>query len=64
MPVITIKAKAGRSREKIDRLMATVRDATSEILEVPRERVLVVYEELSANIYFESGDAPAETPVT
>lgn len=55
MPVITIKAKAGRSPERIEELRKRVRDATAELLEVKPDRVLVIYEELAANIYF---DAP------
>ncbi|MFN7130607.1 MAG: tautomerase family protein [Myxococcales bacterium] len=53
MPVITIKAKRGRDPEKIDRLLAEVRRATSEILEVKPEKVFVVYEELDAGIYWD-----------
>jgi phenylpyruvate tautomerase PptA (4-oxalocrotonate tautomerase family) len=60
MPVVTIKAKAGRDPAKIDRLIAEVRDATMRHLEVPREKVVVIYEEVAGNIYFESGDAPPE----
>ena len=62
MPVITVKAKAGRDPAKIEKLIATLRESTAEILEVEARRVLVVYEEVSGEIFFASSDAVAEKP--
>lgn len=62
MPVITVKAKAGRDPAKIDRLIAAIRHSTAEILEVEERRVLVVYEEVSGEIYFASSDAAPNEP--
>lgn len=62
MPVVTIKAKASdkRTPEKIDALIQEVRRTTAAHLEVPVERVLVVYEELAAGIYFDGGPSRPE----
>ncbi len=59
MPTVTIKAKQkpGRSPEKIDALMQDVRGLVAKHLEVPFEKVLVVYEELAAGIYYDGGPA-------
>ena len=61
MPTVTIKAKqnATRTPEIIDGLMQAVRTLVSERLEVPVEKVLVVYEELAAGIYYDGGPAKA-----
>ncbi len=57
MPTVTIKAKQHEARtpEKIDALMQEMRELVSKHLDVPFERVLVVYEELAAGIFFDGG---------
>jgi phenylpyruvate tautomerase PptA (4-oxalocrotonate tautomerase family) len=64
MPVVTIKAKqsAARTPEKIDQLMQEVRRVVGAHLEVPVEKVLVVYEELAAGIYYDGGPARPQPP--
>ena len=59
MPTITIKAKQNplRTPQKIDALMQEVRRVVGAHLEVPMEKVLVIYEELAAGIYYDGGPA-------
>lgn len=64
MPTVTIKAKKNdlRTPEKIDALMQDVRDAVVKHLGVPREKVLVIYEELAAGIYWDGESARPGSP--
>jgi phenylpyruvate tautomerase PptA (4-oxalocrotonate tautomerase family) len=59
MPTVTIKAKQHEARtpEKIDALMQELRGLVAKHLEVPVEKVLVIYEELAAGIYYDGGPA-------
>jgi phenylpyruvate tautomerase PptA (4-oxalocrotonate tautomerase family) len=64
MPVVTIKAKQkpDRTPEKIDALMAEVRQVIAKHLELPVAKVMVVYEENSAGIYWDGESARASAP--
>lgn len=46
MPIVHIYMFSGRTQEKKERLMAKVTDAVSEVLEVPREAVHIVLNEV------------------
>jgi len=46
MPIVHIYMFSGRTQEKKERLMAKVTDAVSEALEVPREAVHIVLNEV------------------
>lgn len=61
MPLITVKARKGRSVQSIDRLMAKLRRETSRILKVDADRVWVVYEEIGedCSIYGDFTRVPA-----
>lgn len=46
MPIVHIYMFSGRTREKKERLMAKVTDAISEALDVPKEAVHIVLNEV------------------
>lgn len=61
MPLITIKARKGRSVQAIDRLMTNLRRETARILKAPIDHVWVVYEEIGSDcsIYGDFARVPA-----
>jgi len=64
MPVVTIKAKKHESRtpEKIDGLMSEVRQVIAKHLEIPTTKVMVIYEEASAGIWWDGESARPGAP--
>lgn len=64
MPVVTIKAKQNPARtpEKIDALMTEVRQVISRHLEIPIAKVMVIYEENAAGIYWDGESARPGAP--
>ncbi|MHB8875507.1 MAG: hypothetical protein ACYC8T_17625 [Myxococcaceae bacterium] len=57
-PVLVIKAKAG-SPSQLEELRALANETASGLLEDQSDRVLVVYENQAASIYYEGAPAPA-----
>ena len=64
MPVVTIKAKQhpDRTPEKIDALIQEVRHSISKHLDVPLAKVMVVYEESPAGIWWDGESARPVPP--
>ena len=52
MPCVTIKRKAAKTAEAASHLMQRVQQKTTDLLDAA-DRVLVVYEQSGANIYYE-----------
>ena len=59
MPVVTIKAKqkAERTPEIIEGLVKEVRQVIAKRLDLPVAKVMVVYEELAAGIFWDGESA-------
>lgn len=58
MPCVTIKRKARNTAQAAATLMEQVQQKTQGLLDAA-DRVLVVYEQSGANIYYENGDRKA-----
>jgi phenylpyruvate tautomerase PptA (4-oxalocrotonate tautomerase family) len=58
MPVVTVRARSKQGPAQLDTLVREVTQRTSGLLE-DNDRVLVVYGEGRANLYYEGTPAPA-----
>lgn len=63
MTIVTVKAKPGAARtpEKVDALMQELRRVVAAHLEVPAEKVLVVFEEHPGALYYDGGPQRPDT---
>lgn len=57
MPFVNIRILAGHSQERKDEISRRVTDAVSEVAELPREAVWVVFEEVSDQDWFVGGES-------
>ncbi len=60
MPVITVKLAAQRSIDIKRRLAAGITDLITEVLEVPREQVTVLFDELGRDNWASGGELHAD----
>jgi 4-oxalocrotonate tautomerase len=55
MPFVNIQILEGHSQERKDEIARRVVDAVSEVAQLPREAVWVVFEDVSAGDWFVGG---------
>lgn len=60
MPFVNIRIVEGHSQERKDRISQRVTDAVSEIAEVPKEAVWVVFEDIPANEWYVGATSVAD----
>lgn len=61
MPVVTVRASSKQGPAQLDTLVRKVAQKTSGLLE-ENDRVLVVYSEGRANLYYEDAPRPRAVP--
>ena len=59
MPFVTIKILAGHSQERKDEISRRVTAAVSEVTQLPREAVWVVFEDVTAEDWYVGGTTVA-----
>jgi 4-oxalocrotonate tautomerase len=62
MPIVNIQVLQGRPEEKIKKLITTVTDTVAETLEVPKERVRVIVQEVPKSHWGIAGVPVSDTP--
>jgi 4-oxalocrotonate tautomerase len=60
MPFVNIRILEGHSQQRKDAISRRVTDAISEIAELPREAVWVVFEDVTAEDWYVGGTTVAE----
>lgn len=57
MPFVNIRILEGHSQKRKDEISRRVTDAISEVAELPREAIWVVFEDVAASDWFVCGTA-------
>jgi 4-oxalocrotonate tautomerase len=52
MPFVSIRILNGHSQERKDKISARVTEAISEVAELPKEAIWVVFEEITADDWY------------
>ena len=60
MPFVNIRLVGGRSQEKKDAISKRVTDAISDVLELPKDDIWVVFEDVTAEEWYVGGTTVAE----
>ena len=60
MPFVNIRLVGGRSQEKKDEISKRVTDAVSDVLELPKSDIWVVFEDVTAEEWYVGGTTVAE----
>jgi 4-oxalocrotonate tautomerase len=60
MPFVNIRLVGGRSQERKDEISKRVVDAISDVLELPKEDIWVVFEDVPAGDWYVGSTAVAE----
>jgi 4-oxalocrotonate tautomerase len=60
MPFVNIRILQGHSQQRKDEISRRVTDAISEIAELPREAVWVVFEDVTAEDWYVGGTTVAD----
>ena len=60
MPFVTIRFIEGRSQQQKDEIARRVNDALSEVLELPKNDIWIVFEESTARDWYVGGSTAAE----
>ena len=60
MPFVNIRLVGGRSQEKKDEISKRVTDAISDVLQLPKDDIWVVFEDVRAEEWYVGGTAVAE----
>ena len=60
MPLVSIKILAGHSQQRKDEISRRVTDAISEVAQLPKEAVWVVFEEVTAEDWYVGSRSVAE----
>jgi 4-oxalocrotonate tautomerase len=60
MPFVNIRLVGGRSQEKKDEISKRVTDAISDVLELPKDDIWVVFEDVTAEEWYVGGTTVAE----
>ena len=61
MPFVSIKILAGHPQERKDEISHRVTDAISEVAQLPKEAVWVVFEEVTAEDWYVGSRSGAES---
>ncbi|MBS0444476.1 MAG: 4-oxalocrotonate tautomerase family protein [Proteobacteria bacterium] len=59
MPFVNIRILEGHSQQRKDEIARRVVDAVSEVAELPREAIWVVFEDVSADDWYVAGQSVA-----
>jgi 4-oxalocrotonate tautomerase len=60
MPFVNIRMVAGRSQERKDEISTRVVDALSDVLQLPREDIWVVFEDVPAEDWYVGSERVSE----
>jgi 4-oxalocrotonate tautomerase len=60
MPFVTIRFIEGRSQQQKDEIAKRVNDALSEVLELPKNDIWIVFEDSTAKDWYVGGSTAAE----
>jgi 4-oxalocrotonate tautomerase len=60
MPFVNIRILEGHSQQRKDEISRRVTDAVSEVAQVPRDAVWVVFEDVTAEDWYVGGTTVAE----
>ena len=60
MPFVSIRLIEGRSQEQKDEIARRVNDALSEVLELPKDDIWVVFEDVTAKDWYVGSATVAE----
>jgi 4-oxalocrotonate tautomerase len=60
MPFVNIRLIEGRSQQQKDEIAERVNDALSEVLELPKDDIWVVFEDVTAKDWYVGGSTFAE----
>ena len=60
MPFVNIRLVGGRSQERKDEISKRVVDAISDVLELPRDDIWVVFEDVAAGDWYVGSTTVAE----
>jgi 4-oxalocrotonate tautomerase len=60
MPFVSIRMIEGRSQQRKDEISKRVTDAISEVLQLPKDDVWVVFEDISAEDWYVGSTTVAE----
>jgi 4-oxalocrotonate tautomerase len=59
MPFVTIRILKGHSQQRKDEMSRRVTDAISEVAQLPREAIWVVFEDVAGEDWYVGGDTVA-----
>ena len=60
MPFVSIRMIEGRSQQQKDEIAKRVNDALSDVLQLPKEDIWVVFEDITAKDWYVGGSTVAE----
>jgi 4-oxalocrotonate tautomerase len=60
MPFVSIRMIEGRSQQQKDEISKRVNDALSEVLELPKDDIWIVFEDITANDWYVGSSTFAE----
>jgi 4-oxalocrotonate tautomerase len=60
MPFVNIRIVEGHSQQRKDEIARRISAAISEVAEIPRENIWVVFEDVSPDHWFVGGDSVAQ----
>ena len=57
MPFVNIRILEGHSQERKDRMAERISAAISDVTEIPRENIWIVFEDVSRDAWFVGGES-------